>query len=159
MDIWRLRDVNSYRSCRSLFFFFFFREKEEEKQNNSKTQKKNPAEQWSFFPREIAPVWASSAQTAHDSFISLHIKWRVFPQLVRAIRVLDKMAEDPLMLKREVGMMLTQQLWSVSLGTLPRTCVDAEHGSGGAWLPGIVWTWHCVFLQVNLNLGRTMAQP
>lgn len=124
------------------------------KQNNNKTEKKsNKTKQWSFFPREIAPAWASSAQTAHDYFISLHIRWRVFPQLVRAIRVSDKMAEDPLMLKQEFGMMLTQQFWSISSGTLPRICVDAQHYSSGAQLPELTWSW-----QVGLNLGRTMTQ-
>lgn len=70
---------------------------------------------WNF-----SRFWASSTQTANDYFIGLLIKWRVLPQLVRAIRGADKTAEDPLMLKQKVGMMLREQLWSVSPGALCR---------------------------------------
>lgn len=95
-------------------------------------------------------VWTSSAQKANDYFIGLHIKWHVFPQLVRAIRVTDKMAEDPLILKQEAGMMLTKQLWSISSGcTWVLRIAAVKHG-----FPGIMWPRECVLLLNYYSLGQ-----
>lgn len=47
------------------------------------------------------------------------------------------MVEDPLNLKQKVGMMLREQLWSITWGTLFRMWyVDAQDCSSGAQLPG-----------------------
>lgn len=116
MGTWSSRYINSYSSSKIPF---------QRKRGKWKSHSFKPS---GAFPTwNSSRFWASSAQAANDYFIGLHIKWRVFPQLVRAIRVTDKMAEDPLMLKQKVDMMLQEQLWTVSWGTLFRSV----HGCSG----------------------------
>lgn len=60
------------------------------------------------------------------------------------------MAEDPLMLKQEVGMMLTKQLWSISSGcTWVLRIAAVEYG-----FPGIMWPRECVLLPNYYCLGQ-----
>lgn len=60
------------------------------------------------------------------------------------------MAEDPLMLKQEVGMMLMKQLWSISSGcTWMLRIAAVEHG-----FPGIMWPQECVLLPNYYSLGQ-----